>query len=87
MQFHHDSVGHPGAGRMIDTLAQKYWWQGYSDDTKDYVNQCKFCLRRKPSRGGLFQYKNIQDRIARLKGHTWILRDHSQKQKRAPDIF
>jgi hypothetical protein len=53
MQFFHDCVGHPGAGRMMDTLSTKYWWSGYQQDTQDYVNQCKFCLRRKPSSGGV----------------------------------
>jgi hypothetical protein len=51
MQFFHDSVGHPGAGRMMETISNRYWWSGYQQDTQNYVNQCKFCLRRKPSTG------------------------------------
>jgi hypothetical protein len=38
---------------MTETLCNKYWWSGYQQDTQDYVNQCKFCLRRKPSSGGI----------------------------------
>ena len=51
MQFYHESIGHPGAQRMADTIAIKYWWPRFRDDVQDYVNQCRFCLRRKPARG------------------------------------
>jgi hypothetical protein len=52
MQFHHKSIGHPGAGRMTDTISLHYWWKNYREDIKDHVSQCRFCLRRKPSNGG-----------------------------------
>ena len=52
MQFHHDSVGHPGAQRMAATINLKYWWPEFRPQTQDYVNQCRFCLRRKPSMSG-----------------------------------
>jgi hypothetical protein len=53
MQFFYDTVGHPGAGRMMKTISNKYWWSGYQQDTQDYVNQCKICIRCKPSAGGI----------------------------------
>jgi hypothetical protein len=52
LQFHHESIGHPGEDRMTSTITLRYWWPKWRQYIHDHVSQCMFCQRRKPSRNG-----------------------------------
>ncbi len=48
LSWHHDEMGHPGAGTMYETLRQLYWWPQMAADCREYVDGCSQCLAHKP---------------------------------------
>ncbi|KAL5524985.1 hypothetical protein ACEPAF_8854 [Sanghuangporus sanghuang] len=52
MKEHHDSTlaGHPGATKMIQLIAHRYWWLRMSADVRVYVRGCDHCQRTKALR-------------------------------------
>jgi len=47
MELYHDSRGHPGAERTVDTIRLTYWWPGLVVNVDEHVKSCKACARRK----------------------------------------
>ncbi|CEP17052.1 hypothetical protein [Parasitella parasitica] len=45
LQDHHDHVlvGHQGINRTFDLIKMKYYWPGYCDSVRAYVQSCKIC--------------------------------------------
>ena len=43
----HDRVGHPGQGKTISTITQRFEWPGMDADIRDYVASCPTCQTMK----------------------------------------
>ncbi|KAJ7998111.1 hypothetical protein DPEC_G00219180 [Dallia pectoralis] len=41
------SSGHPGIGRTVRCLTNKYWWPGLAKDVRLYVSSCSVCAQCK----------------------------------------
>ena len=52
LQANHDDPtgGHFGAGKTLEILQRKYFWQSMRKDVKDYVRTCPVCQRTKVKR-------------------------------------
>ncbi|KAJ8002314.1 hypothetical protein DPEC_G00178590 [Dallia pectoralis] len=44
------SSGHPGIGRTVRCLTNKYWWPGLAKDVRLYVSSCSVCAQCKVPR-------------------------------------
>ncbi|KAJ7997424.1 hypothetical protein DPEC_G00228830 [Dallia pectoralis] len=44
------SSGHPGIGRTVRCLTNKYWWPGLAKDVRLYVSSCSVCAQCKAPR-------------------------------------
>jgi hypothetical protein len=47
IELYHDSMGHPGTDRTLETVRLSYWWHGMTSDIENHVKGCKACARRK----------------------------------------
>jgi hypothetical protein len=47
IELYHDSMGHPGTERTLETVRLSYWWHGMTIDIETHVKGCKACARRK----------------------------------------
>jgi len=49
LQENHDSVdvGHLGQQRMIELVKRNYWWPGFKEDIKKYMQGCIKCQQNK----------------------------------------
>ena len=43
----HNDIGHPGKGRTLSLLRDRFYWPGMSHDVEYWIRQCDRCLRRK----------------------------------------
>ncbi len=43
----HDSMGHPGRNRTMETLRMKYYWPLMYQEVKQYTTTCRYCKLRK----------------------------------------
>jgi len=45
LQENHDhvNVSHPGQQRMMELVKMNYWWPGFKEDIKKYVQRCFKC--------------------------------------------
>ena len=41
-------VGHPGKGKTLSLLHDRFYWPGMSQDVEHWIKKCDRCLRRKP---------------------------------------
>ncbi len=52
LQANHDDplAGHFGAGKTLELLQRKYFWQSQRKDVREYVKTCQICQRTKTKR-------------------------------------
>ena len=72
LKYTHENMltgGHKGANAMVEEIKKKFYWSGYHQDIKDYVDEChcKFAKRipdRKVGKMILFEAKEINEIVA-----------------------
>ena len=47
LNWYHETLLHPGANRMYDTLRQHYYWKNMKKDIDDLVKRCPRCQKAK----------------------------------------
>lgn len=51
LEFTHDHqlAGHKGINQTMKRIEQKYWWPGWREDVKQYIQKCTDCVQKRIS--------------------------------------
>src|SRR5437588_7318569 len=64
MVYNHETGGHFGVEATYNKIAERYYWKGMYNDTKEYVKYCDKCQRR-GQKGGK-SYLNVGEPFVRI---------------------
>ena len=74
----HDRIGHPGQGKTIANIMQRFEWPGMDRDIRDYVSTCEVCQTSKHRQG---KHKRLLKSIISNAPNDLIQMDHLKLPK------